>query len=82
MAQAHVERYVSACRQAAAHRGMAAVVCGHIHVPDLRPAEGGLPAYLNSGDWVDHGSALEYADGTWSMVRTGEFRTAVLDAAA
>jgi UDP-2,3-diacylglucosamine pyrophosphatase LpxH len=68
MAQAHVERFALACRRAAQARGCDAVVTGHIHVPDLRDAGDGLPAYLNSGDWVDHGSALEYAAGAWSIV--------------
>jgi UDP-2,3-diacylglucosamine pyrophosphatase LpxH len=47
------------------------VVCGHIHHPDIRNisnAQGSI-TYMNSGDWVENLSALEYADGKWSIYR-------------
>jgi len=46
------------------------VVCGHIHHPEIRTItnEQGSVYYLNSGDWVENLSALEYEDGTWSIV--------------
>jgi UDP-2,3-diacylglucosamine pyrophosphatase LpxH len=47
------------------------VVCGHIHHPEIREisnAEGSI-TYLNSGDWVENLSALEYANGEWSIYR-------------
>ncbi|MFZ4464256.1 MAG: UDP-2,3-diacylglucosamine diphosphatase [Bacteroidales bacterium] len=47
------------------------VVCGHIHHPEIRDisnSEGSI-TYLNSGDWVENLSALEYADGKWSIYR-------------
>jgi UDP-2,3-diacylglucosamine pyrophosphatase LpxH len=50
------------------------VVCGHIHHPEIRTianSEGSI-TYLNSGDWVENLSALEYADGEWSIHRFNE----------
>lgn len=46
------------------------VVCGHIHHPEIRTItnQQGSVYYLNSGDWVENLSALEFEDGTWSIV--------------
>jgi UDP-2,3-diacylglucosamine pyrophosphatase LpxH len=43
------------------------VICGHIHQPQMRTIEtkSGKVIYLNSGDWVEHLTALEYAHKTW-----------------
>lgn len=46
------------------------VVCGHIHQPQIREIEdrnGNKVIYLNSGDWIENLSALEYNKGSWSM---------------
>jgi hypothetical protein len=51
----------------AAEHGADAVVCGHIHVA-ADHIEDGI-RYLNSGDWVESLSALEFAHGDWSVVR-------------
>jgi UDP-2,3-diacylglucosamine pyrophosphatase LpxH len=47
------------------------VVCGHIHHPEIRTISNsdGSITYLNSGDWVENLSALEYADGKWSIYK-------------
>jgi UDP-2,3-diacylglucosamine pyrophosphatase LpxH len=50
------------------------VICGHIHHPEIRTiknAEGEI-IYLNSGDWVENLSALEFANGEWSIYRFQE----------
>jgi UDP-2,3-diacylglucosamine pyrophosphatase LpxH len=47
------------------------VICGHIHHPEIREisnSEGSI-TYLNSGDWVENLSALEFVDGEWSIYR-------------
>lgn len=47
------------------------VVCGHIHQPADRmvvTSEGSV-RYLNSGDWVENCTALEYHCGTWRLHR-------------
>ncbi|WBO86351.1 UDP-2,3-diacylglucosamine diphosphatase [Hymenobacter yonginensis] len=56
----------------AADRGYRYVACGHIHCPEIRPvatAQGEV-VYLNSGDWVENLTALEYtAEAGWSLYR-------------
>jgi UDP-2,3-diacylglucosamine pyrophosphatase LpxH len=50
------------------------VVCGHIHHPEIKTItnEVGKITYLNSGDWVENLSSLEFADGKWSIFRFNE----------
>lgn len=46
------------------------VICGHIHQPQIRKVETkkGVTHYLNSGDWVESLSALEYNHGEWELL--------------
>ncbi|MBK7122231.1 MAG: UDP-2,3-diacylglucosamine diphosphatase [Chitinophagaceae bacterium] len=50
------------------------VVCGHIHQPEMREIENahGKIMYLNSGDWIENLSALEYVEGDWKIYRFDE----------
>lgn len=50
------------------------VVCGHIHHPEMREIkmEQGSVMYLNSGDWVESLSALEYNNGEWTIYKYKE----------
>ena len=41
------------------------VICGHIHTPQYKTV--GEVTYLNSGDWVENLTALEYSYGSWSI---------------
>ncbi len=45
------------------------VICGHIHQPCSRVIKknGGQVNYLNSGDWIENLSALEYKNESWSI---------------
>ncbi len=45
------------------------VCCGHIHQPVIKNMElnGKTVTYLNSGDWVESLTALEYSHGTWQL---------------
>jgi UDP-2,3-diacylglucosamine pyrophosphatase LpxH len=45
------------------------VICGHIHQPQKRIVETseGKVTYLNSGDWVEHLTALEYHQNEWKI---------------
>ncbi len=45
------------------------VVCGHIHQPAKRECtnEKGTTTYLNSGDWIENLTALEYDAGVWTI---------------
>ncbi len=43
------------------------VICGHIHMPKIRVENQGLKkiTYVNSGDWIENLTALEYKDHDW-----------------
>jgi UDP-2,3-diacylglucosamine pyrophosphatase LpxH len=45
------------------------VICGHIHQPEMRKItnEKGSVMYMNSGDWVESLTALEYHNKVWSI---------------
>ena len=45
------------------------VVCGHIHQPEIRKIKNnkGETVYLNSGDWIENLTALEYNNKKWSL---------------
>lgn len=47
------------------------VICGHIHKPEISTiqTEKGKVVYMNSGDWIENLTALEYNDGAWSIYR-------------
>ena len=50
------------------------VVCGHIHQPEIKEMSNsnGATLYLNSGDWIENLTALEYTDGKWSIYKFDE----------
>ena len=50
------------------------VICGHIHQPQQRviETENGKVTYLNSGDWVEHLTALEYHHDNWKIFTYNE----------
>lgn len=53
----------------AREEGFDYVICGHIHRPEIRTVQGEGPSvtYLNSGDWVENLTALEYFGGRWNL---------------
>lgn len=50
------------------------VVCGHIHQPQMREYKdkNGSCYYLNSGDWIENLTALEYHDQQWKLIHYHE----------
>jgi UDP-2,3-diacylglucosamine pyrophosphatase LpxH len=51
-------------------KGFDYIVCGHIHHPEMREItnqKGNSITYLNSGDWIENLSALEYDKGEWRI---------------
>jgi UDP-2,3-diacylglucosamine pyrophosphatase LpxH len=50
------------------------VICGHIHQPEMREVTNhhGTIMYLNSGDWIENLTALEYNDGKWIIYKYDE----------
>lgn len=45
------------------------VICGHIHQPQIREVvnKKGSCTYLNSGDWIENLSALEFNNNQWEI---------------
>lgn len=66
-------KYINDFEQVAAElaidNGYSFVVCGHIHQPSQRVIENakGQTTYLNSGDWIENLTSLEYHDGAWEI---------------
>lgn len=61
--------------QIASEKDYDCVICGHIHQPQMREVEannGKKITYLNSGDWVEHLTALEFTDGQWALYKYDE----------
>lgn len=64
-----ISNFESTAAEMAVYHGYDFVVCGHIHQPAMRTVTTpkGSIAYLNSGDWVENLTALEYNHGQWSL---------------
>jgi len=66
-------KYINDFEQVAAElaidNGYSYVVCGHIHQPSMRSIENsqGQTTYLNSGDWIENLTSLEYHAGAWQI---------------
>ncbi len=71
-------KFINSFEQTAADIGISNqydyVVCGHIHQPEMREVENdhGKIMYLNSGDWIENLTALEYVNGNWEIYRFDE----------
>ncbi len=50
------------------------VICGHIHQPQIKEfvTRNGKVTYLNSGDWVENLTALEYCNNEWTIYQYDE----------
>jgi len=54
------------------------VICGHIHQPVIKEikTERGKVLYLNSGDWIENLTALEYHGKEWKLYKYEDDLTA------
>lgn len=67
-AVAHIRRYEEAAIAEAANRDLDGIICGHIHHPNY--IDEGEVLYLNSGDWVEHCTAvIEDEAGRFDVIR-------------
>lgn len=68
-------KFINSFEQTAAElaieKGYEYVVCGHIHQAEKRDIamDNGSVTYLNSGDWVESLTALEYQDQNWTIFK-------------
>lgn len=73
---AYVNNFEQNVAEIAREKGYKYVVCGHIHQPAIKvfPATDGTGevTYLNSGDWVENHTSLEYVNGKWSIYQFTE----------
>jgi UDP-2,3-diacylglucosamine pyrophosphatase LpxH len=66
-----INHFESTASDLAINKGYKYVICGHIHQPEMREivSPKGKVLYLNSGDWVESLTALEYHEGQWSIYK-------------
>ena len=66
-----INKFEDTAAELAIENGYAYVVCGHIHQPEMRVIDGaeGSVTYLNSGDWVENLTALEYHQNAWKIFK-------------
>jgi len=65
----YVNNFEETAAEIAIENGYQYVVCGHIHQPQIREinTKNGKTTYLNSGDWVENATALEFNNGDWRI---------------
>ena len=64
-----INKFEETIVEIASERGYKYVVCGHIHQPNIKTiiSRGTEVMYLNSGDWIENLTALEYNNGKWDL---------------
>ncbi|MFN8310561.1 MAG: UDP-2,3-diacylglucosamine diphosphatase [Chitinophagales bacterium] len=62
--------YELTAAEIAIDNGYDCVINGHIHLPCIKEiqTEKGTVTYMNSGDWVENMTALEYHNGEWKLI--------------
>jgi len=67
----YINRFEKTAVEIAIANGFSYVVCGHIHHPNIKEYKVGdqIVTYLNSGDWIENLTALEYKKGEWSIYK-------------
>ncbi|MEO5910810.1 MAG: UDP-2,3-diacylglucosamine diphosphatase [Pelobium sp.] len=66
-----INQFEQTAAELAIEKGYAYVICGHIHHPEIREitTDKGSVTYLNSGDWVESLTALEYHKNKWTIFK-------------
>lgn len=66
-----INNFETTAADIAIENGYDYVICGHIHQPEIKhiQTEKGEVLYLNSGDWVENLTALEYDGVEWKIYR-------------
>lgn len=64
-----INNFENTAADIAIENGFDYVICGHIHQPEIRQVstDKGAVTYLNSGDWVENLTALEFDGLNWSI---------------
>ncbi len=69
-----ISNFENTAMEIAADQNFDYVLCGHIHQPIIKDVEvkGKSIKYLNSGDWVENLTSLEYNEGSWTLYKHEE----------
>ncbi|MEC4004040.1 UDP-2,3-diacylglucosamine diphosphatase [Flavobacterium sp. SUN052] len=64
-----ITNFENVCTDLAIENGYDYVICGHIHEPKIEKITNkkGSTLYLNSGDWIENLTALEYNNKKWRL---------------
>lgn len=64
-----INDYEEVCTELAIEKKYDYVICGHIHEPKIEEIinQKGKTTYLNSGDWIENLTALEYNNKRWKL---------------
>ncbi len=84
-----ISNFEETAAQLAIQEGYDIVCCGHIHQPQdriIKVSEKSV-RYLNSGDWIENLTSLEFEDGKWkiykhqpmSRIQKNEFKNSLKD---
>ena len=67
----HISDFETTATDLAIEKKYDYVICGHIHEPKIieKTNKNGQTLYLNSGDWVENLTALEYNKKRWKLFR-------------
>lgn len=70
----YINNFETTCADIAIANKYDYVVCGHIHHPEIKQIKNneGAVQYMNSGDWIENLTALEYHEGKWSIYHYNE----------
>jgi len=70
----HISDFETTATDLAIEKNYDYVLCGHIHEPKMieKSNKNGSTLYLNSGDWVENLTALEYNRKRWKLYRYAE----------
>lgn len=68
-AVSYINKFETTVTDIASKNNFDYVVCGHIHQPCIKNfnSKNKNVTYLNSGDWIENMTALEYCDNKWSL---------------
>lgn len=70
----HISDFEKTATELAIEKKYDYVICGHIHEPKMiqKETKMGSTIYLNSGDWIENLTALEYNKKRWKLFRYSE----------
>ncbi|NHN27036.1 UDP-2,3-diacylglucosamine diphosphatase [Flavobacterium jejuense] len=66
-----ITNFENVCTELAIENNYEYVICGHIHEPKMETITNskGSTIYLNSGDWIENLTALEYNKKKWKLYK-------------